>query len=327
MSNIVSANFGSLPAEFANQVGHDDELSAGISSGFAVVSYRTSRWRTKYRGEEKLLVNEETGDPRMSIEVVLIKSATNIAKIFYKNGYKEGSSEAPECFSNNGVTPDPSAKEKQCNTCAGCPMNAWGSRTTASGKAGKACQDNKRVAIVPLGDLENEMLGGPMLLRIPAASLTEASSYGQRMKAMGFPTHMVGTRISFDTSADYPKLLFKEVRPLTAPEIKRVLDYRGDPRVARILNEGDGMGNVPADAPQYPNFDAPAAPAPAPKPTPLPAHDPETGEVTDEVKPAPRRVAAKKPEPVAAAPEDASPTGTSFDDELDAQMEALMPKR
>jgi hypothetical protein len=328
VSNIIPVNFGALPAEYAAEARAESELGAGVSSGFAVLSYRNGRWHTKYRGEEKLLTNDQ-GDPRLSIEVVIIKAASAVAKTFYKDGYKEGSAEAPDCASTNGVTPDIGVKAKQCNTCAACPNNAWGSRVTSSGKAGKACSDNKRAVVVPLGDLENELLGGPMMLRIPAASLNEAASYETRMKALGFPVHMIGTRVSFDTSVNYPKMLFREIRALAKWEIDRIKEYRNDPRVIRILSEGDGVATPIAG----PNFEQPA-PAPKPKPAhvaaaPLPAHDPETGEVTPEVTPAPRRAPAKKPEPapVAAAPEETASTGTSFDDELDAQMEALMPKR
>lgn len=322
MSNIIPVNFGALPAEYAAHANAGDELSAGISTGFAVMSYRSSRWSTKYRGDEKMLVNE-SGDPRLSIEVVLVKSSTVISKHFYKEGFKEGSTEAPDCSSANGVTPDVGAKSKQCSTCAACPNNAWGSRITPAGKAGKACQDYKSAVIVPLGDLENELLGGPMLLRIPAASLREAQAYGQRMFSMGFPTHMIGTRITFDTSVNYPRFLFKEIRVLTAPEIKRIMEYRDDPRVARMLSEGEAATNEEA-APPKPNFDVPppAAPAPTPK--------------VSEAAPTPRRPAPMKkvappppadPVPFDTGAEDAAPTGTSFDDELDAQMEALMPTR
>lgn len=337
MNNVIPVNFGALPAEYAGKARFDDELSAGISSGFAVMSYRNSRWHTKFRGEEKLLVNE-SGDPRLSIEVVLVKASTVISKHFYKDGFKEGSSEAPDCSSANGVTPDLNVKAKQCNTCAACPNNAWGSRITPAGKGGKLCSDYKTAVIVPLGDLENELLGGPMLLRIPAASLREAQAYGQRMTSVGYPTHMIGTRITFDTSVNYPRFTFKEIRVLTAQEIKRIEEYRDDPRVARMLSEGEGAADEGA-RPQ-PNFDPPApapvqkAAAPAPTPAPVPAHDPETGEITPEVTPASRRAApARKAAPppvqvVEEAPvEEAAPTGTSFDDELDAQMEALMPKR
>ena len=316
MSNLVPAGFGSLAPVFAGAKKNND-LSGGISAGFAVISYRGGKWRIKHRGEEHLLMRPD-GDPMTSIELVLIKASSNLAKMYYKDGYKEGSVEPPDCSSNNGVSPMPGSKNKQSNACATCPQNAWGSRITVAGKQGKACSDSRRVAVVPLNSLHNEQFGGPMLLRIPAASLTSLADYGNRMDSLGFPYEAIGTRISFDPAATYPKMVFKEIRALTADEAELIAGLQSDARVVRILSEGSEFADQPA-AIAAPNFDAPTAevkaePAPAVK-----------REYKKKAAPAPAPVAT--PEPVAAAePEVDAPTGTSFDDELDAQMEALMGK-
>jgi hypothetical protein len=207
-------------------------------------------------------------------------------------------------------------------------MNAWGSRITPAGKPGKACSDSKRTVVVPLGDMENEVFGGPMLLRIPAASLQDLAQYGQRMNALGYPYYTIGTRISFDVKEAFPKFVFKEIRALSDAEADRILELREDPRVARILSETEVVSEQMA--PPAPAFEQPA-PAPAfapkvaaPKPAPVPDHDPDTGEVKDA---APKRDYKKKPAPVAAPPvEEEAPTATSFDDELDAQLDGLLPK-
>ena len=89
-----------------------------------------------------------------------------------------------------------------------CPMNIVGSKITAAGKQTRACSDLKRVAVVPALNIENEALGGPMLLNIPAASLGEAASFSQKMAQMGYPLHSVAVRISFDINENYPKFVF-----------------------------------------------------------------------------------------------------------------------
>jgi hypothetical protein len=313
MTSLVPAGFGSLAPTFNVQEGGDD-LSAGIASGFAVMSYRGGKWHIKHRGEEHLLKRAD-GDPMASIELVIVRSATHIAKIFYKDGYKEGSKEAPDCSSNNGVTPEANCKNKQATTCASCPQNAWGSRITPAGKPGKACSDSKRIVVVPLNDIANEMFGGAMLLRVPAASLNELASYGTRMKSLGFPYYAIGTRISFDPAANYPKFVFKEIRALTADEANQIMALRNDPRTLRILSEASEHSDAPMIEVK-PNFDVP--------------HDPVTGEVKAE--PAPQKREYKKktaapapvPAPVIEVEAEDTPTGTSFDDELDAQMDALL---
>jgi hypothetical protein len=130
--------------------------------------------------------------------VVLLAASQNVSKVWYEDGYVEGSTNSPDCFAPNGVTPDASSKKKQSNTCASCPQNVWGSRITPAGKKGKACQDSKRVAVSPLGDIRNEAFGGPMMLRVPAASLSDFGAYGDGLDGQGYKYFTVGTKMSFD---------------------------------------------------------------------------------------------------------------------------------
>ena len=321
----VPSNFGAVSKLFVNQP-IEDELSAGVASGYGIISYRGKVWRTKYRGEERDLMRSDGDGPRASIEVVILKSAINKSKIFYKDGYKEGSSESPDCFSANGVTPDVGSKDKQANTCDGCPMNAWGSKVTAAGKPTKACSDSKRVAIVPVEDIDNEVLGGPMLLRIPAASLQDAGAFSQRMAQLGYPLHSIAVRIGFDTKEAFPKFTFGAIRALSDDEAARVMELRNDVRTTRLLSEQvEAQAEALSVQEQTASaFEQPPQPKPAPAPAiaaPVPAHDPETGEIVDA---APKRDYKKKPAPAPApAPvEEAAPS--SFDDELDAQLNDLL---
>lgn len=226
---------GKLPAALQN-AGFSDELGAGIEGSFGVISVRGKVWRTKYRGEEVDLVDEE-GNARPSLTVVILKAAPTKSKLYYADGYVEGTNNAPDCWSNNSVVPDASVPNKQSSTCALCPHNVFGSRITQQGKASKACADNKRIAIIPAEDMENEALGGPMLLRIPAASLVDAAQYGSKLAQMGFPVHGVVTRLKFDIKEAYPKLVFSPVRPVTEAEAARIIEYRDGPQIARIMAE------------------------------------------------------------------------------------------
>ena len=73
MSNIVIPNnFGTVSTRFAAHKSEDD-LSAGVSSGFGIISYRGKVWRTKFRGEEISLMREDGDGPRASIEVVILR--------------------------------------------------------------------------------------------------------------------------------------------------------------------------------------------------------------------------------------------------------------
>lgn len=288
-------NFGAVSKLFANQQASNDELGSGIASSYGIVGYRGKVWSIKHQGKETQLMRDDGDGPRGSVEVVIVKAASAVAKIFYAGGYQDGSNSAPDCWSTNGVTPDAAAQNKQNATCAGCPMNAWGSRVTEAGKQGKACSDNRRIAIVPLNDMANDMFGGPMLLRIPAASLKDLKAYGELLNSYHYPYYACATRISFDPKEAYPKFVFSAIRPLTDEEAKYVLELRGDKRVSNILNEAQEISSavakqeedaIPASpfeqapAPAAPKAAAPkaaakAAPkaesAPAPKAEPQPA--------------------------------------------------------
>jgi len=218
MSNIVPIN-SKVPSVLSAALGDElnDDLSAGIKGSFGIISIRGGTWKIKYGGDEEPVLNED-GDPKPGLEVVLVKASPNISKIFYEDGYSEGSDSAPSCFSNDGITPDPESEAKQAISCAACPQNVWGSRITDNNKKAKACADSRRVAVAPADDIANEVMGGPMLLRIPAASLKDMSTFGKAVAAKGLPYCAIVTRLSFDPEAAYPKLRYKAVRALNEEE-------------------------------------------------------------------------------------------------------------
>jgi len=244
----LPAGFGPLPAAFAGDTGSNDDLGAGVASSYAVVGYRGKVWSIKYQGDEKQLMREDGDGPRNSIEVILVKSSPAISKIFYRAGYVEGSNAAPDCWSANGQVPDGSVLNKVSPTCATCPMNAWGSRVTEAGKQNKACADSRRVAVVPLNDIHNELFGGPMLLRIPAASLKDLKAYGTLLDSHGFKYYAAATRVSFDPAEAFPKMVFTALRSLTNEEASLIKELREDPRTRTVLNEDLAAAQAAATA-------------------------------------------------------------------------------
>lgn len=229
--------FGAVSSVFGGQVATNDELGAGVASSYGVMGYKGKVWSTRFGGVDTPLMREDGDGARGSIEVVIVKAAAPISKIFYKGGYVEGSTAAPDCWSASGVAPDGSVQNKVHTTCADCPMNAWGSRVTEAGKQGKACADSRRIAVVPVADIDNELFGGPMLLRIPAASLKDLKAYGDLLNSYQYPYYACATRISFDPKEAYPKFVFNAIRPLTDDEARKIMALRDDKRVATVLNE------------------------------------------------------------------------------------------
>jgi hypothetical protein len=310
MNGQISTKFAGMDASINN------EASAGIEMGFPILGFKGKVWTERYRGEDKTLMRDDGDGPRNSVEVVVIKVSAAKSKIFYKDGYKEGSTEAPDCFSTNGVTPDPQSKAKQHDVCATCPMNQWGSRTTTAGKKGKACSDAKRAAIAPLHDIKNEARGGPLLLRVPAASLQGLAGYVDQLKSMGFPYCAVGTRISFDAAEAYPKFVFGAIRPLTDAEADAVIELRDSRQVERILAE-----DMPVAPPQQQQITAPTPQTffEQPPPTasaPQPAH----GFVQATIP-----ASAVQPQPAPVTREVTSPP-TAAEEDFDSKLDGLLGK-
>jgi hypothetical protein len=230
MGEVTPFKGGKVPQKLANALaGNNDDLSAGVRGGYSVLSIRGSRWHIKTGDEQVTVTDQTTGDPVGSLRLVLVKASPNVSKNYYEGGYVEGSNDSPTCFSVDGVHPDPGAEKKQAASCAVCPKNVFGSRITDEGKKAKACSDARRIAVIPEGDFKNTEYGGPMLLRVPASSLSNLAQYGKKMTGRGFPYNTVITRVSFDHNVSYPKLEFNAVRPLTDEEGDEILELLSDP--------------------------------------------------------------------------------------------------
>jgi hypothetical protein len=319
-----------------------DDLGAGVQGGFAIISYRGKNWRIKHQGSEVPVLRNDGDGPADNIEVVIVKAAENLSKIWYEKQYTPGSTTPPDCFSTNGITPDPASPKLQNNMCKPCRWNQFG---TANNGKGKACMDSKRLAVVPAGDLHNEIHGGPMLLRVPATSLTPLKQYGINLDAYGIKSAcMVATRISFNPEKEHPEFVFRPIRALNDEEAKVVMQLRESDQVDRIINVAvDEMVNHEPEVKQ---------PEPEPKKeehffeqpetlkAPQKAHASQIREKAPErpvlksvqstpqaPKPAPRAPQeAKKPAPAPAPLEQEESVPQGFDDALDDELEALLPK-
>lgn len=237
-----AAAWGVMPVEARNVKIDSGALAGGIQGSFGVLSYKGKSWAVRYHGQtHPIWQYDNYGRPVGTVpalEVVILNVSPTLAKTYYEGSYVEGSTEAPDCWSPNAITPDPSSPKLQAMSCQTCPQNRFGSKITQEGRQSKACQDHKRIAIVPSGDMKNERYGGPMLMRVPPASLTGLLDYADRLSSSGWEWYALVTQISFDPQKAYPHILFHEVRPLSPQENAYVRNLQDDPRVGRIINEG-----------------------------------------------------------------------------------------
>jgi hypothetical protein len=205
------------------------------------------------------------------LDVVIVKAAPKVSRIFYAGAYdKDAAAAPPDCWSNDGEKPDAGAKNKQSQTCLSCPQNQAGSGQGNS----RACRYQQRLAVV----LENNPGGDVMQLTLPATSVFGKED-GDKRPLQAFARHLalsnppinpeqIVTRMKFDTKAESPKLFFAPVRWLTNDEyaVVKTQAESTDAQRAVIMTvaQTDGVKNAPALPGKAPVVEAEEE-APAPK--------------------------------------------------------------
>ena len=321
MSNIVPVNI-QVPAHLAARVGSPSALGAALTGGlsagqsFPRISIKGSRFRIK-EGDTETVLDSTT------LDVVIVGANPRLSKTWYaKTWTPDSEPSSPDCFSLDGIGPDPESADPQNDLCASCPQNAWGSKVTPMGQQIKACSDNKRLAVVAADDPS-----GPVyLLSVTPAALKGLNQYQKELSVRGIPPEIVKTRIGFDTDASFPKLKFGFGGFLDADTQEVVDTLFGSEQVKEITGETPrtpvAVPKIAAPAPVAPKPAVKAAAPveePAPAPAPAQAAAPKRGfGASKPAAPAPAAPAAKAAPAKAAAPVQTADAASSLADEIAA---------
>lgn len=219
MSNDVSIFTQQMPAHLAANADANAAMNSAAATGTVggvsvnKLSLKGSKFRLVVGGEELKVLESN------SLDLVFLRANEHLSKAFYATAWKPGQdAEAPDCASDNGVTPRNDSRNPQSGACAGCPQNEWGSYVNPqTGTKSRACADAKRIAVVAPSQLEK---GDAYQLTIPAASMKDFGALMNSLNALSpaVPYNAVVVTVSFDTNMTYPKLLFKPKRYLTDAE-------------------------------------------------------------------------------------------------------------
>lgn len=309
---LIPANV-QIPAHLAARVGAPSILAQSMAGGLG--NGGESYPRISIKGARFRIIDGDTETVLDSVmlDVVIVGANPRVSKTWYaKTWTPDAEPSAPDCFSLDGLGPDPQSTAPQNDLCASCPQNAWGSKITPQGQQIKACADKKRLAVVSADDPE-----GPVyLLEVTPAALKGLNQYQKELSVRGIPPEIVKTKVSFDTNASYPKLQFGFGGFIEA-DVQQVVDgLFGTASVKEITGETPRVQQVPQiaqSAPVAPKPVVQAAPEPAPAPAPEPAPAPKRGFGA----PKAAAPAASKPAKAAPAPA-ASQDATSLADEIAA---------
>ena len=161
MANDLSLLGGNLPAHLQGQLDETTKaLMGGQGSGGSTkrISIRGSVFRMIDGGKE-IAKNDDR-----AMNIVIVAAAPYNSRSFYTKTFSEGSAGLmPDCFSDDGITPNARSENKQAASCKDCPQNIAGSGNGQS----RACRFSRRLAVL----LENDQKGEVMQLTLPASSI------------------------------------------------------------------------------------------------------------------------------------------------------------
>jgi hypothetical protein len=219
MSDLSLFNPAKLPA-YLRGITMDETTRNLMGGGGSIprISIRGGVFRKIVNGEE-VMQNDDR-----AMNIVIVKSASNVHRTFYAGTYKEGENAAPDCWSSNNETPDVVVRNPQSPKCATCPQNIKGSGQGDS----RACRFTRRLAVV----LDNDIAGDVLQLALPAQSIfgkgekgkLPLEAYVKFLAGHNLPVTAVVTEMRFDTTSATPKLTFKPVRPLEQDEYTTVTE-------------------------------------------------------------------------------------------------------
>ena len=186
------------------------DIKAQMAADLAALSNRTA----PAGGDKIQLKNKKfvlpSGDSTDVLQAVIVEFVS--VNNFYEGTYDPKAISPPACFAIGTIptqlVPSPNAPAIQSDSCAGCPMNQYGS---ASVGEGKACKNQRRLALLPPGGTADDAI---MVLDVSPTGLKSFDSY-VRSVAQKFGVTPVGvvTEISFDPNVDYASLRFGNPEP------------------------------------------------------------------------------------------------------------------
>lgn len=191
---------------------NDLTKSLAGNTGSKRISIRGAVFRLVVNGEE-IAKNENR-----FMNVVIVNGAPDVARSYHASKYVPGETSPPDCWSNDGKTPDASIEAPQALTCNECPQNINGSGQNNS----KACRYLQRLAVV----LADDIGGDVYQLTLPSKSVfgrgdadkMPFQQYAKYVGSQGRNIDQIVTEIRMDSDSDTPKLVFRPVRFLTREE-------------------------------------------------------------------------------------------------------------
>ena len=219
MSELQLFDPGPLPAYLTKFLEEEKNIVDRVT--VPSLSYEGKTWTIVLNGEKTRIERKNAdGDiePVSIMRAIILDYAKQRGRAFYEGAYDSKKPGKPTCWSDNGITPDEGITEPQASKCDGCPQSIKGSKINENGVAGVACSQHRMVVIVPAAEPDYT----PLRMKLAITSDYDGkvgehekegwfafSNYVKFLQSRGIShTGAVITKMKFDPSTPYPKVLF-----------------------------------------------------------------------------------------------------------------------
>lgn len=221
----------------------------------------------------KTVGGEEMGKIKGNLNAIIVNASPAVGRIFYAKAWTpDAEPTAPDCFSNDGRTPDDGSANKQAERCDNCTQNTKGSGMGNS----KACRYSRRIALVLEEDFGTSLEGEVYQMNLASKSLFgdgagdnthTFENYTKYLANNGKSLDYVMTQISPNEANDNQSVLFTPLRFIKKPEYEVASKTAALPAVQKMVvmtpYQADASGRAPkleapkAEAPEVPEAEAP----------------------------------------------------------------------
>ena len=217
----------------------------------------------------KTVGGEEMGKVKGNLNVIVVSASPKVGRIFYaKQWTPESEPSAPDCFSNNGQSPDASSASPQAERCDSCQQNIKGSGQGNS----KACRYSRRIAVVLEEDFGSSLEGEVYQMNLASKSLFgdtkgdkfEFENYTKYLANNGKSVDWFVTQISFNEDNDNQSVLFTPTRFIRKEEFDVTSKLTAKPEVQKLVIRTPYQADTAGKALPAPKAEAKAEPVAEP---------------------------------------------------------------
>jgi hypothetical protein len=216
----------------------------------------------------KVVGGEEMGKAKGPLNAIVVNASPHVGRIFYMKSWSpDAEPTAPDCFSNDGRTPDAGSANPQAERCDNCSQNIKGSGQGQS----KACRYSRRLAVMLEEDFGTALEGRVYQMNLASKSLFGDSvgsnthtfeNYTKYLANNGKSLDYVVTQISFNEDNDNQSVLFTPVRYINKTEYASLTTAGKSVEVQKMVVMTPYQADVSGRAPKLEAPKENAAPEP-----------------------------------------------------------------